>query len=535
MGRRPEKQDRLPPNSLEAERGALACCLLDPLLSLNHCEEANVAPDWFYDLRHQVIYDALRELQKKGWVADVITLQDALKKAGRLEDVGGLEYLQTLPDAAPSASNLEYYLQILWEKLLLRQMIRAGIDMAQGAYSIEEGEKTTADQLLARVEKEVARLAEGRTQATEQRLKNIILNVIEELEDYHRGKPQLKGVIATGIEYLDKLVGGLGGRNGNYIVLSGRPGTGKTSLAMQIADYAANEHVWFEPILDASGKPVMEERNGKEMFKVERKVGIPVGIFSLEMAAEALVFRMLFQKARADMQRWRTGFGESDDIPKLIKASTGLAGRDNILVDDTARMPIEELRAKARRMFRNDGVRLFVVDYIQLMRAGRRFREDRVQELAEISAELAALAKEFFTPFIIIAQMNRDYEKDPNRKPRLSDLKDCGAIEQDADLVGFLYHPKLRDKHAEQYETSMLRVYGNDWSKFPTRQNLFVAKHRYGPMGDVQLLFQRSCTRYLDYNVWLKEHGEKDPAQGERYAAQEEENKIPLNEELGLE
>jgi replicative DNA helicase len=167
------------------------------------------------------------------------------------------------------------------------------------------------------------------------------------------------------------------------------------------------------------------------------------------------------------------------------------------------------------------------------MRAGgKRFRDDRVQELSEISGDIQSLGKELQIPFVVLAQMNRDYEKDPNRAPRLSDLKDCGSIEQDADLVGFLYKPKMREKEEEQYSAAMEAIYGDDWSTYPVRQNLFFAKNRYGPTGIAQLLFQKSCTRFLDWVVWLKEHGQKTAALGERQY--KDKGALPTNEELEI-
>jgi replicative DNA helicase len=259
--------------------------------------------------------------------------------------------------------------------------------------------------------------------------------------------------------------------------------------------------------------------------------GIPVGIFSLEMSAQSLVHKMLFQRARADLQRWRTGFALESDHPKLVKAAAEIASA-KVWIDDTGRCSIGELRAKARRWVRQYGIKLFIVDYIQLMRTdGRRFRDDRVQELAEISGELQNLGKQLGVPFLILAQMNRDYEKEPNRAPRLSDLKDCGAIEQDADLVGFLYYPtKEHETKKEKYVEAMEAVHGKDWSKYPLRVNLILAKNRFGPTGIVELLFEHHCTHFLDYGRWLKEHGHRAPAMGERKSA----GPMPTTEEMGL-
>jgi len=510
-------QDRLPPHSVEAEQGLLGCVMLSPIECLNECEEAGLTYEWFYDVRHQLIFRAMAQTASKG-ALDVITLHETLKDTGDLEKAGGIPVLWALEDKTPGPAMLDFYLQIIRDKFNLRRALRI---VGETTEQIYQKEHLPTQEILARMEQEVLKLGEDRQAIAEQKLKDLLLKTIEELEDYHRGGAQIKGLLKTGLDYNDKFLCGLGGANGNFVVISARPGFGKTSIATQIAMYAALDHRWFEPVIEhlpgGGMKPVLvKEADGRERFKVEPRRGVPVGIFSLEMAAEPLVHRMLFQRAEADMQRWRTGFSEGEDVPKLVKAAAKMAAPENVYIDDTSRCTIDSLKAKARRWHRQYGIKLFVIDYIQLMRtSGKRFRDDRVQELTEISGEIQALGKELYVPIIVLAQMNRDYEKDPKRRPRLSDLKDCGAIEQDADLVGFLYGPKLRKEEQQTYEAALLKAHGEDWSKAPRRVNLYWAKNRYGPTGDVQLLFQRSCTRFLDYVEWLKENGVKESAAGE--------------------
>jgi replicative DNA helicase len=253
----------------------------------------------------------------------------------------------------------------------------------------------------------------------------------------------------------------------------------------------------------------------------------------MEMKAEALMQRTLFQRSRVDLQTWRTGYAEAGVQRSLLNAAGKLAGA-RIYIDDEARMTIDTLRARARRMYRQHGVRLFVVDYIQLMRANRvGKRDDRVQELADISAGLQALGKELNCPILVLAQMNRDYEKEPNRKPRLSDLKDCGAIEQDADGVIFLYQAKMNGEAEERWESQVQQVYGNSWSKHPRRVNALVAKNRYGPADkDCELVFHASFTGFEDYGEWQKAHGLKAAAAGERRPITAAD--LPTDEEMGL-
>jgi len=435
-----------------------------------------------------------------------------LKDEGIIEQVGGLDYVQRLTDGVPGIGFLEQYLGIVLEKYRLRAALKAAATLAYSVYELEG----TSEELLADAEETITELQLAGGTKREVALNQVISPVMQDLANYHRGGAQMHGLLNTGIDYTDKFLGGMGGRNGNYIVISARPGLGKTSIATQIALHAALDFEWWEPVLE-NGKPVMEMgAEDEERPKVMHRKGIPVAIFSLEMATDALVHRMLFQRARADMQRWRTGFAEKGDIEPIEVAAEEFLATNNIWIDDEGRSTIDSLKAKARRMFRQHGIKLFVIDYVQLMRSrDRRFRDDRVQELAEISGEIQALGKELYVPIIVLAQMNRDYEKDPTRAPRLSDLKDCGSIEQDADLVGFLYQPKLKTEKEAQYLSAMNQVYGEDWSKFPSRVDLLWAKNRYGPTGKNQLLFQRSCTRFEDYEKWLKEHDIKPPAKGE--------------------
>jgi replicative DNA helicase len=526
--------DRLPPHSPEAERGLIGCVLDVEGRSMdvmNACEERGVSKEWFYALQNQLVWESMRALHKAGKTVEVIGLQQLLKDRGQLEEAGGIPYLLQCQDESGVASFISNYLDILEEKFIARALVRVGTQMVASVYSVEDGEKTDVRALLAHAEREVLRLGEEAASEREKHIKEILREVVSDLEDYHRGRAQMRG-IATGLDYVDKLLCGLGGKNGNYIVLSGRPGMGKTALAMQIAMHAAIDYVWWDPVL-SEGKPIVDKlEDGSERIRFDQRMGVPVGVFTLEMAQTALVQRMLFERAGADVQRWRTGYATLADLQPLVAASGALAGA-GIYIDDTGRCTIDTLRAKARRMARQYGIKLFVIDYIQLMRAGgKRFRDDRVQELSEISGDIQSLGKELQIPFVVLAQMNRDYEKDPNRAPRLSDLKDCGSIEQDADLVGFLYKPKMREKEEEQYSAAMEAIYGDDWSTYPVRQNLFFAKNRYGPTGIAQLLFQKSCTRFLDWVVWLKEHGQKTAALGERQY--KDKGALPTNEELEI-
>lgn len=527
--------DLLPPHSVEGELGVLGCIMLSPVECMSECEERGVAPDWFYDLPNRTLFVALDGLNRKGTALDLVTVAQALKDSGELEQVGGLAFLAQLPNHTPSSMNLRYYLDILAEKFQLRSLLRICIQGKNRALQFDGD----LDGLVSEVQNEVLKLSEEKSAGSERPIKECVLSVIGDWEDFHRGKPQMVGM-TTGLEYLDKLLLGIGGEHGNLIIIGGRPGTGKTSLALQIAMHAALDYVWFEPVLGADGK-LQETEEGKIRTRAQK--GVPVAIFSMEMAWKPLVDRMIFQRGGADMQRWRTGFAVAEDFTKLTRGAGELMRYENMWIDDTSRQTIEAIAAKARRLVRQHGVKLFVLDYLQLMRAsGRRFVGDRVGELTEISGMLQALGKELNVPFVVLAQMNRDSDKEPNRQPRLSDLKDCGAIEQDADLVLLLYKAILKGEAEEKYNDAMKRVYGTgphgdlDWSKVPKRINALIGKYRYGPSDMIaQFLFHGSCTRYEDWNVWLKRNDLKAPAAGEGsgYSGARAED-MPSDEELGL-
>jgi len=502
---RKDTPDRLPPYSVEAERGVLGCILLEPEECLNACQEHGVLEDWFYDLPNALIYHNLLALEtsRAGGAEigiDIITLQQRLRDTGNLDEVGGLAYLSELSGFVPSAANLAYYLDIVREKWLARRVIQAGTEMVSCIFEAER----PVDSILGDCQRDITGLVDTSVPRAELRVREFLPGVIRKLEEYHRGHAQMDG-LSTGLEYVDKMLCGIGGENGNMFVLAARPGVGKTSMATQIALHVALDHLWFDAERDANGDMVME--NDKPKGKGGK--GLPVGIFSLEMASEALVKRMVFQRAQADMQRWRTGFAYKDDFPPIIRAVSEIQNAQ-IFVDDTPRTSVEELVAKARRMRRQHGIRLFVVDYLQLLHARKDYKNDRVQELAYVTGMLFALGKLLNVPIIILTQMNRDYEKDPLRDPRLSDLKDCGATEQDADVVAFLHGTRMSDTAKERFDEQMAKAYPNtngtgiDWSKAPMRVNMLFAKNRYGPTGKAELLFHKSSTLFVDYEKWQK-------------------------------
>ncbi len=439
--------ERLPPHSPEAEQGVLGCIMLSPNDCLGESiEKLKAGAEVFYDLRHQTIFSALLEMYDSREAIDVITLQQRLKNKQLLDEVGGLAYLASLPDMVPSAANLAYYLDIVQEKFLLRKMIRTCTEVVTRVYDYE-GE---VDALMDEVERDILRISESRVQSHTATIKELVKKAINTIEDFHQRQGMLTG-LGTGFADLDKMTTGLHG--GEMIVIAARPSVGKTSLAMNIA-----EHVSIDQRL-------------------------PVGVFSLEMTSESLVLRMLCSRSRVNLRNVRDGFLAERDFPKLTGAAGKLANAP-LFIDDSSSLSILQLRAKARRMYQQYGVKLFIVDYLQLLHSTARRAENRQQEIADISSGIKALAKELSVPVVVLSQLNRELEREKNRKPRLSDLRESGAIEQDADVVGLLYKPSSDDDESGDAQEDAVPV------------NLLIAKQRNGPTGDVNLTFLKSYTRF---------------------------------------
>jgi replicative DNA helicase len=403
----------------------------------------------FYDLRHQTIYENLSAMYDAREAIDVITLQQRLKDKQLLEQIGGIAYLSQLQDSVPSAANLSYYLEIVQEKFLLRRMIATCTEVVGRVYDYEGDVET----LLDEVEQDILRINESRAQSSTASVKELVGKAILTVENYFGRQGTLNG-LGTGFPDLDRMTDGLHGSE--MIVIAARPSMGKTSLAMNIVEY------------------VVLEQN------------LSAGVFSLEMSAESLVLRMLCSIARVNLRSIREGFMSEADFPKLTSAAGRLA-KAKLLIDDSAGLSILDLRARARRMHQQHGVKLFVVDYLQLLHStSRRSQDNRQQEIADISSGIKALAKELKVPVLVLSQLNRELEKDKSRKPRLSDLRESGAIEQDADVVGLLYKPSAGDDDdgVQTEEADGLPV------------NLLIAKQRNGPTGDINLTFLKSYTRF---------------------------------------
>jgi replicative DNA helicase len=440
---------RTPPHSVEAEQGVLGSMLISPRETIAECVE-KINEEYFYVPAHQTIYNVLVDLWNAGQAIDLITFTQVLRDRNLLESVGGAAFVTSLFTFVPTAANVQYYLEIVRDKYILREIISAATESVRRAYE----EQDEVNNLLDEVEQHIFAVGEDRFKGQLLSMKEQVMNTLESIEKLFENKGAITGV-STGFRDLDKLTSGL--HASEMIVIAARPSMGKTALAMNIAEHAA----------------------------IEMK--LPVAIFSLEMSAQQLVQRMLCSRARVNLAKTRDGFLAEADFPKLTHAASKLA-EAKIFVDDSAGLTILELRAKARRLKAQQDVRLIIVDYLQLLRStSRRAQDNRQLEISEISAGLKGLAKELKIPIIVVAQLNRNPEiRTGSGKgvPRLADLRESGSIEQDADLVGLL----VREEYYADSDEERTELEG--------KAELIIAKQRNGPIGQVKLTFLKEFTRF---------------------------------------
>jgi replicative DNA helicase len=440
--------DRLPPNSPETEQAVLGCILLDPDECMPKCiEKLKQGSQSFYDMRHQIIYDTMVELYDDAIPVDVVSLCDRLKTWDKLENVGGMGYIALLPDSTPSSSNLDYYLTILLDKSTQRRMIQASITLVDQIYNASESSDPKA--ALEDAEKSFLRAIEDREFKPVPTIRELVSDSMENILAQYQNRTQ--GGLATGYADFDRLTGGL--KAGEMVVIAARPSLGKTSLAMNIVDNVA----------------------------VTDKV--PTGVFSLEMTARSLTERMICSRSRSDINAIRSGFMSEQTTATLTRESAKISTAP-LYIDDTSGLTILELRSKARRMVQRYGIKLVVIDYLQLLVGSgtRKSQENRQQEVSDISTGIKNLAKELGIPALVLCQLNRDIERDKNRKPRMSDIRESGTIEQDADIIGMLYSIPTKEGEDEDYRVVSI--------------NMLIAKNRNGPQGEVPLTFIKTFTRF---------------------------------------
>ncbi len=437
--------ERVPPHNVEAEQAILGGIMLDPDALGNVIEI--IEPQDFYHEAHQVIYQQILNLFERGDPIDVIALTESLQTRQLLERCGGVSYINGLTDIVVTSANIAYYAKIVKEKATLRKLIQVTGDIFSRCFELD----TEVDAFLDEVEKQIFDISENKIHPDYYPIREVVKESFEQIEKLTQDKKFVTGV-PTGFDDLDRLTAGF--QPSDLIIVAGRPGMGKTAFALNIAQHCASKH------------------------------GIGVGIFSLEMSKNQLVTRMLCSEAQVDSQRLRRGYIELPEMQRLIQAA-GKLSEVPILIDETA-TTVLEIRATARRMMAESGIGLIIVDYLQLMK-GRAGAERREQEISEISRSLKILAKELNVPIIAISQLNRRVEDRRDRRPELADLRESGAIEQDADLIIFIY----RDE-----------VYNRDEAN-PNRgiAEVIIGKQRNGPTGTVRLAFQSQYTSFRNLTI----------------------------------
>ncbi len=450
--------ERKTPWSLAAEQAVLGAMLLDADAALRAIELLDDTA--FYQDGHRRLFRAMQKLLETGKVVDPVVLRDDLERSKELERAGGTDYIAELLDIVPTAANIDYHCRIVKEKALLRRLIETGTSMVQTAYESAEDVGT----LLDEAEQSVFEISYQRGTQEVVRIKELMWQAMERIELRHRGDDSARGV-PTGFVDLDEMTNGF--QRSDLIIIAARPSMGKTAFSLNIAANAALESNY------------------------------PTAIFSLEMSRYQLVERLLAAESFVDLHRLRSGKLRDDDYPKMSQAA-GLLGTAPIWIDDTPALTLLELRSKARRLKAEHEIALFMVDYLQLIRGSGR-QESRQEEISYISRSLKALARELDTPVIALSQLSRAPEqRGGDRRPLLSDLRDSGAIEQDADLVMFIYRPEMYQAVIEQEEHSVEGV-----------AELILSKHRNGPTGTIKLSFHKQYTRF-DSHTDRKPNGTPD-------------------------
>lgn len=444
-------EERVPPQNIEAEQAVLGAMLIDKE-AIAKATEVLLADD-FYREAHRVIFSAMLELYNKNEAVDMVTVTEILKRDNKLEDIGGIAYITSLANVVLTAANVKYHAEIVAEKSVLRQLVRVSTEIAAMGYEANEDVGT----LLDTAESRILEISNRKKKNDFTAINDILMDSVQSIESLLQNKGGLTGLPA-GFADLDKLTSGL--HPSDFIILAARPSMGKTALALNIV-----QNVALRAHKVIGGEPRS------------------VAFFSLEMSKEQLVNRMLCAEAGIDSQRLRVGEMRDEDWTHLWDACDTMS-RAKIYIDDTAGITAMDMRSRARRLKAEHGLDLIVVDYLQLMQgSGKRNNSgDRQQEVSEISRSLKALARELDVPVLALSQLSRSVESRQVKRPMLSDLRESGSLEQDADIVAFLYredyyNPETENKHTE----------------------LIIAKHRNGPVDTVNLFFQKQFTKFVGF------------------------------------
>lgn len=438
------------PQNIEAEQYVLGGIFLDNESIAKVLETIRI--DDFYKEIHKKIFSAMRDLYNLNQPIDPVTVGETLRKANVLNEIGGLSYLTLLATLVPTSANITYYANIIKEKFILRTLIERAVQITEMCYN----QTAELDELLDKAESSIFEMTQSKLKPSFFPINEIVKEVISKVEHLFENKEAVSGV-PTGFIELDKLTSGL--QNADLIVIAGRPGMGKTSLCLNIAQ------------------------------NVALKEGIPVAIFSLETSKDQLCLRMLCSEARVDSSRLRSGIFTQYDFPRLIEAATDLSDSP-IYIDDTPALSVMDMRTKTRRLKADKNIGLIIVDYLQLMKCNTK-SEIREQEISEISRSLKALAKELDIPIVALSQLNRRVEERHDKKPQLADLRESGAIEQDADVIMFLYRDELYNKAEDNPQKGIAEVH--------------IGKHRNGPTGVVKLEFLDKYTTFNNLDTFHTE------------------------------
>ncbi|KGX85700.1 replicative DNA helicase [Pontibacillus litoralis] len=434
--------DRTPPHNIEAEQAVLGAIFLEPQ-SISTAAEV-LMPDDFYRASHQRIFEVMLQLSDKGEPIDIVTTTTALSNIQVLEDVGGVSYLSDLANSVPTAANMEYYTKIVEEKSILRRLIKTATNIVTNGFANEDD----VEGVLNDAEKSILEVAQRKNTGRFKNIKDVLIDVYDNIEQIHNQDADITGV-PTGFKDLDKMTSGF--QKNDLIIIAARPSVGKTAFALNIAQNVS----------------ITAQEN--------------VAIFSLEMGAEQLVMRMLCAEGNINAQGLRTGQMDTEDWGKLTMAMGSLSNA-GIFIDDTPGIRVNEIRSKCRRLKQEHGLGMILIDYLQLIQGSGSSKENRQQEVSEISRSLKGLARELNVPLIALSQLSRGVEGRQDKRPMMSDIRESGSIEQDADIVGFLYRDDYYDKESE-------------------RQNIIeiiLAKQRNGPVGTVELAFVKEYNKFVD-------------------------------------
>lgn len=435
-------QERIPPHNTEAEQAVLGAIFLEPD-SFSIASEI-LMPEDFYRVSHQRIFKAMFDLFEQGEPIDIVTVTTVLKNSQTLDEVGGVAYLNELADSVPTAANITYYRDIVEEKAILRRLIRTATDIVKFSFENEGN----VDEVLNEAEKNILEVSSRGNVTDFKAIGDVLVEVYSNIEELTKSDGEVTG-LATGYRDLDRITSGF--QKNDLIIIAARPSMGKTAFALNIAQNIATR----------------TDEN--------------VAIFSLEMGADQLVSRMLCAEGNIDSQRLRTGSLTDEDWGKLAMAMGSLSNA-GIFIDDSPGIRVSEIRSKCRRLKQEHGLGMIIIDYLQLIQGSPGASENRQQEVSEISRSLKGLARELNVPLIALSQLSRGVEQRQDKRPMMSDLRESGSLEQDADIVGFLY----RDD------------YYNEDSENDSKIEIIISKQRNGPTGTVELAFVKEYNKFVD-------------------------------------